>query len=153
MHPSIKESFGLFGFASAVSHYSPLVSKHVQANTSNINFILEKCQTDTLEDCNLDPIEKAINQFQLDTPGSGAYFNQAEHHKKDWQESFWGMENYKKLLGIKLKWDPDHLFYCHNCVGSEFFEEGGMCLRSHSVRIFNPGWTIFFFIVMIVMWI
>jgi FAD/FMN-containing dehydrogenase len=52
------------------------------------------------------------------TPGAGAYVNEADYFEPDWQQSFWG-ENYPKLLQIKRKYDPDGLFTCHHCVGSE----------------------------------
>jgi len=35
-----------------------------------------------------------------------------------WQREFWG-ENYRKLLKIKGKYDPEGMFVCHHCVGSE----------------------------------
>ena len=127
MHPSIKKSFGLLIAGGAVGHYSPLVANHLQSNTSNINDWLKICQTENLEDCYTDAYYDVVNQFREDTPGAGAYFNEADFHEVDWQENFWGLDNYKRLLEIKLKWDPDHLFYCHNCVGSEFYEEGGFC--------------------------
>ena len=52
------------------------------------------------------------------TPGAGAYVNEADYFEPDWQQSFWG-ENYPKLARIKRKYDPDGLFTCHHCVGSE----------------------------------
>jgi FAD/FMN-containing dehydrogenase len=52
------------------------------------------------------------------TPAAGAYVNEADYFEPDWQQSFWG-ENYPKLAQIKRKYDPDGLFACHHCVGSE----------------------------------
>ena len=54
MHPSVKDSFGLMILADGVSHYSPLVSKHLQMNTSNIYDWQHRCNTENLEDCNLE---------------------------------------------------------------------------------------------------
>ena len=48
--------------------------------------------------------------------------------KKNWQQVFWG-DNYNRLLKIKNKYDPNGLFYCHHCVGSEYWQEGGMCRK------------------------
>ncbi|KAI0353743.1 FAD-binding domain-containing protein [Trametes cingulata] len=49
------------------------------------------------------------------TPGSGAYFNEADVHEPNPQQSFWG-ENYERLVSIKRKYDPDHLLDCWQCV-------------------------------------
>ena len=36
------------------------------------------------------------------------------------QEEYWGsMDRYNRLLRVKQQWDPDHLFWCHHCVGSD----------------------------------
>ncbi|KAI8065663.1 hypothetical protein BC940DRAFT_368666 [Gongronella butleri] len=55
------------------------------------------------------------------TPGSGAYFNEASSKEAHWQQSFFG-NHYDRLVSIKRKWDPKHLFVCLQCVGSEDFE-------------------------------
>ena len=60
------------------------------------------------------------------TPDTGSYVNETDWFEPDWQQSFWG-ENYPKLLAIKQKYDPDGLFYCHHCVGSEAWSSDGMC--------------------------
>ncbi len=60
------------------------------------------------------------------TPKGGTYLNEADYFEKEWQNSFWG-DNYKKLYSIKQKYDPNGLFYCHHCVGSENWDETGMC--------------------------
>ncbi|KAH6629017.1 hypothetical protein C7974DRAFT_358570 [Boeremia exigua] len=63
------------------------------------------------------------------TPGSGSYVNEADFNQKNWQTTFWGT-NYKKLVGIKKKWDPAHLFYATVGVGSENWvvrNDGRMC--------------------------
>ena len=36
----------------------------------------------------------------------------------DWKTRYWGA-NYDKLLSIKNKYDPDVVFYCYHCVGSD----------------------------------
>ena len=129
MHPSIKDSFGLLIAARGVDHYSPLVAKHLQYNTSNIRYWMERCNTEYLENCSevLTPFNNAVHKFREDTPGAGSYFNEADFFEEHWQDNFWGVDNYMRLLDIKFKWDPNQLFYCHKCVGSEFLEEGGMC--------------------------
>ncbi|KAL4746603.1 hypothetical protein BDW72DRAFT_197544 [Aspergillus terricola var. indicus] len=52
------------------------------------------------------------------TPGMGSYMNEADINDPWWQEDFYGAANYKRLLAIKNKYDPDGLFYCPTCVGS-----------------------------------
>ena len=51
----------------------------------------------------------------------------ADYYEQDWQTSFWGETNYPKLLAIKLKYDPNGVFTCHRCVGSEFWSKDGNC--------------------------
>jgi FAD/FMN-containing dehydrogenase len=50
-------------------------------------------------------------------PGStGAYWNEADYLQADWQDTFWGTENYARLQGIKKDVDPLGVFTCHHCV-------------------------------------
>jgi hypothetical protein len=63
------------------------------------------------------------------TPGSGAYMNEADFQQPGFQEAFFG-SNYKKLLCIKKKYDPEGFFYARNAVGSEKWSvqnDGRMC--------------------------
>lgn len=51
------------------------------------------------------------------------YWNEPSHNVNDWQERYWGgMENYVKLLQVKLKYDPENFFSCYHCVGYERFD-------------------------------
>jgi hypothetical protein len=73
-----------------------------------------------------------IPQLEAVTPGSGAYINEADFRQPNWQDDFFGV-NYEKLLAIKNKWDPHHLFYATKAVGSEVWtvaEDGRMCRTS-----------------------
>ena len=36
----------------------------------------------------------------------------------DWKYQFWG-DHYDKLLSVKQKWDPNQVFWCNHCVGSD----------------------------------
>ncbi|KAJ3491203.1 hypothetical protein NLI96_g878 [Meripilus lineatus] len=47
-----------------------------------------------------------IQAFRDITPGSGAYFNEGDVYEPDHEESYWGTENYKRLLSVKKKYDP-----------------------------------------------
>lgn len=56
------------------------------------------------------------------TPGGGAYMNEADLLEPEWQESFFGKENYKKLVRIKKDWDPWGVFWAPTTPGSEAWE-------------------------------
>ncbi len=71
-------------------------------------------------------VAAAMKVIREATPGTGSYVNEADYFEPDWQRSFWG-ENYQRLSEIKRKYDPDGLFYCHHCVGSEGWSSDGMC--------------------------
>ncbi|KAH8810747.1 putative isoamyl alcohol oxidase [Xylogone sp. PMI_703] len=51
-------------------------------------------------------------QLEAITPGGGAYMNEANPFTSNWQESWWGKENYASLLTIKNRYDPDRLLRC-----------------------------------------
>ena len=50
--------------------------------------------------------------------GDGGYLNIDYLPSQDWKVDFWG-EHYVDLLKVKIKYDPDNLFYCNHCVGSD----------------------------------
>ncbi|KAF2454169.1 FAD binding domain protein [Lineolata rhizophorae] len=52
------------------------------------------------------------------SPGSGAYFNEADPAEPDWQYTFFG-QNYARLRTVKERYDPEGLLWCYSCVGSE----------------------------------
>lgn len=64
------------------------------------------------------------------TPGSGAYTNEANPFTEDWQEAWWGEENYQKLLAIKHKYDPYGLMNCYKCIGWKETEAQGGCFSA-----------------------
>ncbi|KAK3943338.1 Berberine/berberine-like protein [Diplogelasinospora grovesii] len=57
----------------------------------------------------LDPLKEL-------SPGGGAYFNEAHYGEPDWQQTYFG-SFYDRLLAVKSKYDPTHLFDCWKCVG------------------------------------
>ncbi|KAN0073991.1 hypothetical protein V8E54_007928 [Elaphomyces granulatus] len=59
-------------------------------------------------------------------PGMGAYLNEADANEADFQESFWG-PNYARLRTIKQEWDPTGLFITRKGVGSEDWDDAGLC--------------------------
>ncbi|KAL7931438.1 hypothetical protein V8C35DRAFT_323845 [Trichoderma chlorosporum] len=52
-------------------------------------------------------------------PHTGVYLNECDPMEPNFQDSFWG-DKYGKLLQIKQTYDPQGVFFCHPCVGSEF---------------------------------
>ena len=64
------------------------------------------------------------------TPGSGAYTNEANPFTEDWQEAWWGRENYGKLLAIKHKYDPHGVLSCFKCVGWREKESDKSCFSA-----------------------
>lgn len=55
-----------------------------------------------------------------------AYLNEADAEEPDFQQSFWG-DNYPRLYAIKQKWDPSGLFMARGTVGSEDWDDEGLC--------------------------
>lgn len=60
-----------------------------------------------------------MNPLRELTPGGGAYQNEADPFEPDPVGSFWGEENYARLLQIKREVDPTNLFTVHNGIGSD----------------------------------
>ncbi|KAJ5167687.1 uncharacterized protein N7482_003281 [Penicillium canariense] len=56
----------------------------------------------------------------------GAYLNEANGYEPGFQTSFWG-DNYPRLYRIKQKWDPKGLFIARKGVGSEDWDDAGLC--------------------------
>lgn len=70
----------------------------------------------------------------LGPPGPVAiYLNEADADLENWQEWFWG-DKYNRLRDIKRKWDPDYLFLVRHGVGSEDWDEEGMCWIQMSIE-------------------
>jgi hypothetical protein len=61
----------------------------------------------------------AMNPLRALTPDGGAYLNEADTFEPDPASSFWGKENYGRLLALKKKLDPWNLLTAHNSVGWE----------------------------------
>jgi ribonuclease T2 len=51
--------------------------------------------------------------------GQASYFSESMYQMQDWKERYWGAANYVRLLSIKQKYDPQNLFFCRHCVGSD----------------------------------
>ena len=51
-------------------------------------------------------------------PDSGVYINEADVKEPDLPHAFWG-DNYTRLMSIKRQYDPQGVFWCAPCVGSQ----------------------------------
>jgi len=67
------------------------------------------------------------NVDQTGNPFSGAYIHETDYDDEEWQQSQWGDATYAALKAIKYKYDPQGLFICHHCVGSDDWSEDGNC--------------------------
>ncbi|KAF7333174.1 hypothetical protein MVEN_02383200 [Mycena venus] len=63
---------------------------------------------------------------QLSGPDAGSYSNEADIFEPKFQTTFYG-PNYSKLSAIKSKYDPLDLFIVASGVGSERWDEWGLC--------------------------
>ena len=59
-------------------------------------------------------------------PNAGAYSNEADLLEPNFQTTFFG-PNYAKLSAIKRMYDPEDLFIVGAGVGSERWDEWGLC--------------------------
>ena len=55
---------------------------------------------------------------QLTKFGGGTFLNEPSSYLPNWKMALWG-GHYDRLLAIKQKWDPDNIFTCHHCIGSD----------------------------------
>nr|WCO08179.1 RNase T2 protein [Pestalotiopsis microspora] len=81
----------------------------------------------------LETIENDImSKFKAIAPESGGYLNEGSEADVDWKKDFFGA-NYDRLLSIKNKYDPHHIFYARKAVGSDYWSEQDdkrLCLAS-----------------------
>lgn len=63
---------------------------------------------------------KALKEL---APGTGTYGNEADPWDPDWRSDWFGEDNYRFLLAVKQKYDPDNVFWCWRCVGNDAWGE------------------------------
>ncbi|KAK2037421.1 putative FAD-dependent isoamyl alcohol oxidase [Colletotrichum somersetense] len=78
-------------------------------------------------------VDSLIPGLESVTPGSGSYLNEVEAQwKGDWKKELYA-DNYDRLLEIKNKYDPHHVFYARTAVGSDSWvidRNGRLCRTS-----------------------
>ena len=67
-----------------------------------------------------------VRRLKALEPDMGTYLNEANANEQDFQKAFWG-KNYKKLYKIKQTVDPNNLFIVRKGVGSENWDDDGLC--------------------------
>ena len=95
---------------------------HVAKCWARVNYFIES-QARTFAKVHVPEIER-----QWPARLVGSYLNEGDFHEQDWQAAYWG-SHYPGLLRVKERVDPDGLFVCHHCVGSERWDEQGNCPR------------------------
>ncbi|KAJ4250981.1 hypothetical protein NW762_011631 [Fusarium torreyae] len=75
---------------------------------------------------NLTEVEVPILKQLEPNSNGGAYLNEADGYEEGFQDSFWG-SNYPRLYEIKQKWDKENLFIVRSGVGSEDWDDEGLC--------------------------
>lgn len=65
---------------------------------------------------------KKLKAMKVLTPGMGTYLNEADRYDPEWKEDWFG-SRYDWLKSVKQKYDPEEVFWCWHCVGSEGWEE------------------------------
>ncbi|XP_002961034.2 uncharacterized FAD-linked oxidoreductase ARB_02478 [Selaginella moellendorffii] len=78
-------------------------------------------------------ITKTGGRLRRVAPSSGCYLNEADVNEPDWQQAFFG-DKYDKLKLIKEAVDPQGLFVCKKCVGSEDWSEDLTCRSKKKCR-------------------
>ena len=63
-------------------------------------------------------LSQSVNGLRVLTPNGGAYMNEGDTYEPDAPSSFWGLENYDRLLSIKKQVDPYNQLSCLKCVGA-----------------------------------
>ncbi len=73
---------------------------------------------------------KILDVLSIDSHSS-CYLNEADPNDKNWQETFFGPKTiYDQLKSIKNTVDPNGLFVCKNCVGSEDWTPDQNCPKT-----------------------
>ncbi|CAF1242479.1 unnamed protein product [Adineta steineri] len=75
-------------------------------------------------------VTRSVNILQTIAGGSqsGVYMNEGDPNEKYWQQKFFGtIKNYNQLKSIKNRVDPNGIFVCNKCVGSDDWSDDLNC--------------------------
>lgn len=101
MHPAWNDGRGVFSISTDWADDAPEDEKHA---------------------LRLELVEVSQRLGGIVGQGGGTYVNEANPYEPDWKNVFWG-EKYGRLLKIKRRVDPENLFVCNRCVGSNIVLE------------------------------
>ncbi|KAF7349206.1 hypothetical protein MSAN_01710000 [Mycena sanguinolenta] len=105
---------------------------HPAWRTAKAHIIVANSWNDSASVAEIDTIRMMFQTMQLPLleklsgPNAGAYSNEADVNEPQFQTTFFG-PNYAKLSAIKAKYDPNDLFVVGAGVGSERWDEWGLC--------------------------
>ncbi|CAM2726255.1 unnamed protein product [Rotaria socialis] len=93
----------------------------------------------TVNDQNMIASRLRVQVEILDTVAGGAqsscYLNEADPNEPNWKQKFFGtLANYNRLASIKKELDPNGLFICRNCVGSDDWSTDLNCPKRSSAN-------------------
>ncbi|KAJ7088708.1 hypothetical protein C8R44DRAFT_819336 [Mycena epipterygia] len=112
------------------AHISSAV--HPAWRTAKTHVVTANMWTDSASIGEIDALRKTFKAQQLPIlenisgANAGSYSNEADVLEADFQTTFFG-PNYEKLSAIKRKYDPKDLFIVDAGVGSERWDEWGIC--------------------------
>jgi hypothetical protein len=73
---------------------------------------------------NAQAIGRAFDALLAVVPSAGAYLSEADFFDPDWKTRYWG-PNSDRLVAVKMRYDPEGLFFAHHGVGSEDWSADG----------------------------
>ncbi|KAF1988613.1 FAD-binding domain-containing protein [Aulographum hederae CBS 113979] len=62
-------------------------------------------------------VHESMDMMRAITPDGGSYNNEADVYEVEGGKTFWGKDNYNRLMKLKKEIDPDNLFTCWGCIG------------------------------------
>jgi len=94
--------------------HHPNSLKHLPPNATSISSGLRNAMIHLIS-----PPDKA-SQAKFMHLGDNSYFSEsAYYHEGDsWKQRYWG-SHYEQVLNVKMKYDPENMFWCRHCVGSD----------------------------------
>ena len=88
------------------------------------NFTAPLEENDAREQTMREVVDLLLKSIGGEGKETGVYMNEADFEQEDWKNAFYGA-NYRKLLEVKEKYDPQGLFWVRTGVGSDAWVEDG----------------------------